>query len=343
GSGVVLGEARFAVRVLYAGDDPDLSGAACAESQSERGRRTPWPRGQPVPLHGLSEYRPRGLRRGRRHWGATMSAKVFGSGIRRREDPRLITGSATYTDDIALPGMAYAAILRSPHAHARIKSIDTSRARQAAGVVAVYTGADIEGVLNPMPCAWLLPNADLKVAVYPQLAKDVVRYVGDAVAVVVAEDRVQAQDALDLIDVGYLTLPAVVDPQKASAKGAPLLHAEIAGNQAFHWTVAGGDIDQAFEHAEVVVKERIVQQRLIPTAMETRSAVARWTPATRELTLWNTTQNPHIVRFLASLIAGVPEDKLRVIAPEVGGGFGSKIAAYPGEFITIFCSMKLGR
>jgi carbon-monoxide dehydrogenase large subunit len=272
-----------------------------------------------------------------------MSAKVFGSGIRRREDPRLITGSATYTDDIALPGMAYAAILRSPHAHARIKRIDTSRARQAAGVVAVYTGADLEGVLNPMPCAWLLPNADLKVAVYPQLAKDVVRYVGDAVAVVVAEDRFQAQDALDLIDVDYVTLPAVVDPQKASAKGAPLLHAEIAGNQAFHWTVAGGDIDQAFEHAEVVVKERIVQQRLIPTAMETRSAVARWTPATRELTLWNTTQNPHIVRFLASLIAGVPEDKLRVIAPEVGGGFGSKIAAYPGEFITIFCSMKLGR
>jgi carbon-monoxide dehydrogenase large subunit len=272
-----------------------------------------------------------------------MTAKVFGSGIRRREDPRLITGSATYTDDIVLPGMAHAAILRSPHAHARIKRIDTSRARTAPGVLAVYTAKDTAGALQPMPCAWLLPNADLKIAKYPQFAGDVVRYVGDCVAVVVAEARYQAQDALDLIDVDYEPLPATVDPQKAAAKGAPQLHADISGNQAFHWTVTGGDIDAAFAKAEVVVKERIIQQRLIPTAMETRSAVAQWKQATGELTLWNTTQNPHIVRFLGSLITGVPEDKLRVVAPEVGGGFGSKIATYPGEFIAIFCSMKLGR
>jgi carbon-monoxide dehydrogenase large subunit len=272
-----------------------------------------------------------------------MSAKVFGSGIRRREDPRLITGSATYTDDIVLPGMVHAAILRTPHAHARIRSIETSRARSAPGVVAVYTAKDTAGALQPMPCAWLLPNADLKVAKYPQLAADVVRYVGDCVAVVVAESRYQAQDALDLIDVDYEPLPATVDPQKAAAKGAPQLHADIPGNQAFHWTVTGGDIDAAFAKAEVVVKERIIQQRLIPTAMETRSAVAQWKPATGELTLWNTTQNPHIVRFLTSLICGIPEDKLRVVAPEVGGGFGSKIATFPGEFLAIFCSMKLGR
>src|SRR5262245_58947680 len=132
-----------------------------------------------------------------------MSAKIFGSGIRRREDPRLITGSATYTDDLVLPRMAYAAILRSPHAHARIKRIDTTRAKKAPGVVAVYTGKDTESALQPMPCAWLLPNSELKIAKYPQLATEIVRYVGDAVAIVVAEDRYQAQDAVDLIDVEY--------------------------------------------------------------------------------------------------------------------------------------------
>jgi len=210
-------------------------------------------------------------------------------------------------------------------------------------VLAVFTAADTEAALKPMPCAWLLPNAELKVATYPQLAKDTVRYVGDCVAVVVAESRYQAQDALELIDVDYDPLPVTVDPQKAMAKGAPQLHADIAANQAFHWTVAGGDLDAAFAKADVVVKDRIIQQRLIPTAMETRGCVAKWTAATGELTLWNTTQNPHIVRFLSSLVAGVPEDKLRVIAPEVGGGFGSKIPAIPGDFLTAFCAIKLGR
>jgi aerobic carbon-monoxide dehydrogenase large subunit len=272
-----------------------------------------------------------------------MSAKVFGSGIRRREDPRLITGTATYTEDVVLPDMAYAAILRSPHAHARIRSIDTSRARKAPGVIAVFTAADTEPALKPMPCAWLLPNADLKIATYPQLAKDTVRYVGDCVAVVVADSRYQAQDGLELIEVEYDPLPAVVDPQKAAGKGAPQLHSDIPGNQAFHWTVAGGDVDAAFAKAEVVVKDRIIQQRLIPTAMETRGCVAKWSSATGELTIWNTTQNPHIVRFLSSLVAGVPEDKLRVIAPEVGGGFGSKIPAIPGDFLTAFCAIKVGR
>jgi carbon-monoxide dehydrogenase large subunit len=272
-----------------------------------------------------------------------MSAKVFGSGIRRREDPRLITGTATYTDDLVLPGMAHMAIVRSPHAHARIRRIDTARARKAPGVVAVFTGADTEPALKPMPCAWLVPNSDLKVATYPQLAKDTVRYVGDCVAVVVAENRYQAQDALELIDVDYEPLPVVVDPQKATGKGAPQLHADIPGNQAFHWVVAGGDVDAAFAKADCIVKERIIQQRLIPNAMETRGAVAKWSQATGELTFWNTTQNPHIVRFLSSLVAGIPEDKLRVIAPEVGGGFGSKIPAVPGDFLTAFCSVKLGR
>jgi carbon-monoxide dehydrogenase large subunit len=272
-----------------------------------------------------------------------MSAQVFGSGIRRREDPRLITGTAAYTDDLVLPRMAHMAILRSPYAHARIKSIDTTRAGQAPGVVAVFTGADTAAALGPMPCAWLLPNANLKVARYPQLATDVVRYVGDCVAVVVAEDRYQAQDALEMIEVDYDPLPVVVDARAAVADGAVQLHGDVPGNQAFHWTVAGGDVDAAFARADVVVKDRIVQQRLIPTAMETRAAVAHYVRATGELTLWNTTQNPHIVRFLASLVTGISEDKLRVVAPEVGGGFGSKIATFPGEFLAIYCSMKLGR
>jgi carbon-monoxide dehydrogenase large subunit len=275
---------------------------------------------------------------------ATMKpARVFGSGIKRREDPRLITGTARYTDDITLPGLLHAAILRSPHAHARITKIDTSQAKAAPGVVAVFTGADTESALKPIPCLWLVPGSDLKTSPFAPLAKDVVRYVGDAVAVVVAESPYQAYDALDLLAVDYDPMPAVIDPQKATEEGAPTLHSEAPDNVAFHWTVAGGDIDAAFSNADVVVRERIIQQRLIPTAMETRGAVAQFVPATGELTLWNTTQNPHIVRFAMSVVTGVPEDRLRVVAPEVGGGFGSKIAQIQGDFVTVFCSMKIGR
>jgi carbon-monoxide dehydrogenase large subunit len=271
------------------------------------------------------------------------SARIFGSGIRRREDPRLLTGTAKYTADFTLPGMAYAAILRSPHGHARVRAIDSAKAKAAPGVAGVYTAADTEARFKAIPCAWLVPNANLKVAAYSVLARDVVRYVGDAVAVVVAETPAQAYDALDLIDVDYEPLPAVVDPQLATRAGAPQLHADIPDNVAFHWTVAGGEVDDAFAKAEVVVKDRIIQQRLIPTAMEPRGAVASYTPVTGEMTLWNTTQNPHIVRFIASIVTGVPEDKFRVIAPEVGGGFGSKIPQIQGDFIACYCSMALGR
>jgi aerobic carbon-monoxide dehydrogenase large subunit len=271
-----------------------------------------------------------------------MSTTIFGSGIRRREDPRLITGAATYTDDLALPGMVHAAMLRSPHGHARIARLDASRARKAAGVLAVFSGTDAD-TLKPVPCAWLLPNANLKVAWYSALCKDVVRYVGDIVAVVVAETAYQAYDALELIDVDYEPLPPVVDPEQAIKPGAPQLHADVPNNEAFHWVVSGGDVDAAFKNPDVVVKERIIQQRLIPNAMEPRAALAQWSGASGELTLWNTTQNPHILRFLCSVVTGVPEDKLRVIAPEVGGGFGSKIAAYPADFLTVFCAMKMGR
>ena len=272
-----------------------------------------------------------------------MTTRVFGSGIRRREDPRLITGRATFTDDIKLPGMAHAAILRSPHAHARIRSIDTSGASGQEGVLGVFTGADTDGVLNSVPTAWLIPDSDLVTPDHPPIAKDVVRYQGDAVAVVVAETRYLAEDALEHIQVDYEELPVVLDPQKATEPGAPQLHADAPNNQAFHWVVAGGDADAAFESADIVVQERIVHQRLIPNAIEPRAAVAQWVEATGDLTLWSTSQNPHIARFLCSVVTGVPEHKLRVIATEVGGGFGSKIPFYADEAITAFCSMKTGR
>ncbi len=272
-----------------------------------------------------------------------MSSRVFGSGIRRREDPRLITGAATYTDDYALPGMAHAVMLRSPYAHARIKSIDTTRAADAPGVLAVYTGADIESELQPVPCAWLIPDSNLKVAPYPCIASEVVRYVGDIVATVVAEEPQQATDALDLIDVDYEPLSAVIDPVAAMGSEAAQLHPDIPHNEAFHWKVEGGEVDAVFKDAPVVISERIVHQRLIPNAMEPRSALAAWSGASGDLTLWNTTQNPHIARFQCSVVTGISEDKLRIIATEVGGGFGSKIATYPSDFITVFCSKKLNR
>jgi carbon-monoxide dehydrogenase large subunit len=239
--------------------------------------------------------------------------------------------------------MAYAAILRSPYAHAKINSINTIAAKASPGVVAVFTGADTDGVLSPIPCAWIPPDSDVKAVAHPALAKDVVRYQGDAVAVIVAEDRYQAEDALELINVDYSPLPVVVSPEAAMQPGAPQLHEDAPNNQAFHWVAEGGDVDAAFAAADVIVKDTILQQRLIPNAMEPRSAVANWTASMGELTLWSTSQNPHICRFLASLVTGVAEHKIRVIATEVGGGFGSKVPVYADEMITSFCSMQLGR
>ena len=274
-------------------------------------------------------------------------SKLFGASIKRREDPRLITGRATYTDDLQLPGMAYAQIVRSPYAHARIARLDVEAARRSPGVVAVYTGRDLQGVLNPIPTAWLIPNSDLKTPPHPALAVDTVRYVGDGVAVVVAEDRYAARDAALLIEVEYDPLPAVVDQVKAVQKtDAPQLHAEAPRNVAFKWVLAGGDAESAFREAErdgVVVSQGFINQRLIPNAMEPRSVVARYNSGSGELTVWYTTQNPHIARLLMSVVTGIPEQKVRIIAPEVGGGFGSKIPFYPDEAIVAFCARHTGR
>jgi carbon-monoxide dehydrogenase large subunit len=270
-------------------------------------------------------------------------ATLFGSGIKRREDPRLITGRATYTDDVSLPGLLYAAVLRSTYAHAKLKKVDVAKAKQAPGVVVVYTGADVKDKLNTVPCAWNVPNCDLKVPPHPPLAVDEVRYVGDGIALVVAESRAAARDALDLIDVDYDALDAVVDPEKATQKGAPQLHAEVPGNVAFTWKVAGGEAAKAFGEASVTVEQRILHNRLLPTAMEPRAACASYNPGTGQLTCWVTSQNPHIHRFLLSVMTKLPEHKIRVIAPEVGGGFGSKIPCYADEALVCFASMSLGR
>ncbi|KUO94753.1 xanthine dehydrogenase family protein molybdopterin-binding subunit [Ferroacidibacillus organovorans] len=269
-------------------------------------------------------------------------ATVFGTKVKRREDPRLITGNGTYSDDVALPGMLYAMILRSPYAHANIRSIDVAKARNAAGVVAVYTGKDILGKVGAIPTAWLPPNSDIKTTVHPALAHDVVRYVGDGVALVVAESRYAARDALDLIEVDYEPLDVVVDQRAAMQEGAPLVHGDAPNNIAFHWK-AGDAPDVLFAEAEVVVRHEFRQQRLIPNPMETRATTASYNAGTGELTLHLTSQNPHIHRFLLSLILGIPEHKLRIVSVDVGGGFGAKIACYPDEALVGFASMELGR
>jgi carbon-monoxide dehydrogenase large subunit len=270
----------------------------------------------------------------------TETITPFGQALRRREDPKFITGTGNYIDDVRLPGMAYVGVLRSPHGHARIRGIGTSRARQASGVRAVFTGEDLQAAnVGLVPCGWLIP--DLKVPEHPALAVGKVRFQGDAVAAVVADSRAASEDALELIEVDYEPLPAVVDPEKAIAEGAPLLHDGIDNNIAFRWTLAGGDVDKAFREADRVVKQRLVNQRLIPNAIECRGVVAQYQPATQDLTLWSSTQIAHLLRLLLALTLNHPEHHLRVISPDVGGAFGSKLYLYPEEMITAFIAKRL--
>jgi carbon-monoxide dehydrogenase large subunit len=268
-------------------------------------------------------------------------SSVFGSAMRRTEDPKFITGTGTYVEDVVLPGMQYVAILRSPHAHARINGINTEAAKQHPEVSHVFTGPDLEaaGVGN-VPCGWVLP--DMILPPHPPLAIGKVRFQGDAVAAVVAATRGAAQDALELIEVDYEPLPAVVDAEAAAQAGAPAVHDEAPNNKSFTWTVAGGDIEQALAGAHKVVKQRLVNQRLIPNAMEPRGIVAQHHPYTKELTVWTSTQIPHLVRLLLSLVTGYSEQSIRVISPDVGGGFGSKLYLYPEELIVAHVAMRTG-
>ena len=270
----------------------------------------------------------------------TKTEKLIGKRIRRREDPRLITGTATYVDDMQLAGMHYASIVRSPHAAAKIRSIDIKAALAAPGVVAVFTGSDTKDV-GPVPCGGSLPG--LRVPHHHILATDRVYYVGHAVAVVVAADRYVARDAADLVEIDWEILPAVADPEKALAAGAPPVHPEWPDNISFNYHQEGGDVDKAFAEADVIVKQRIVSQRLVPVAMETRGVIADWRGADRALTLYTSTQVPHLVRTLVAGMLGLEENRMRVVAPEVGGGFGSKLNIYAEEALMGFVAMKIGK
>jgi carbon-monoxide dehydrogenase large subunit len=283
---------------------------------------------------------------------ATTEQRLFGKSIKRREDPRFITGRGTYVDDVKLPGMTYAAFVRSPHAHARIRKIDTAAALQHPGVVAVFTGKDMTGV-NSLPCGWDLRKEknipgviqDLAMVPHMPLSSDAARHVGDPVAVVIADSQAAATDAAEKVVVDWEPLPSVAATDKAAQAGAPQLHQGAPGNVAFRWEI--GDraaTDQALKGAAVTVKRRIVNQRLVANAMEPRACVARFDEPTGELTLWVTSQNPHVHRLLmCAFVLGIPEHKVRVIAPDVGGGFGSKIFLYNEEVVCSWASRLLKR
>ncbi|HEY2817505.1 MAG TPA: xanthine dehydrogenase family protein molybdopterin-binding subunit [Casimicrobiaceae bacterium] len=278
--------------------------------------------------------------------GANDSGFI-GQSVKRKEDARFLTGTGQYTDDVTLPNQTYGYFLRSPHAHAKIRSIDTSKAKNAPGVLVVYTAADLEGV-NGLPCGWLITSVDgtpMKEPPHPVLAKGKVRHVGDQVALVVAETQNQAKDAAELIEVDYEILPAVVDIVDALRSGAPQIHDEAVGNKCYTWSI--GDkaaVDAAFAKAAHVTKLDLVNNRLVPNAIEPRAAVASYNRAEDSYTLYVANQNPHVERLLmTAFVLGLPEHKVRVIAPDVGGGFGSKIYLYAEETAMVWASKRVGR
>jgi carbon-monoxide dehydrogenase large subunit len=256
----------------------------------------------------------------------------------RKEDARLITGQTNWTDNIILPGMVHMAFLRSPYAHARITSADVSAATAMPGVIAAFSGADFADEQGSLPCAWPV-TPDIVIPAHPPMAVDEVRYVGEAVACVVARDRYAAADALAAIDINYEPLEPVLDIRTALDEGSPKVHE--AGNKSFEWNFAGGDLDAAFRDAPVVIERNYRQQRLIPSAMEPRAVVASCVGG--EFTLWSSTQIPHILRVMLALVTGIPEQNIRVIAPDVGGGFGSKLQVTAEEVLALLVARRIGR
>jgi carbon-monoxide dehydrogenase large subunit len=274
---------------------------------------------------------------------------TVGTPVRRREDYRFLTGQGTYTDDIDRPGQLYAFILRSPHANARIDGIDTAAARAAPGVAAVYTATDLEADgVGGLPCGWLVHSKDGAPMVeppHPVLARGRARHVGDPVAVVIADTLAQARDAAELVRVDYVEEPAVVDAAEALKPGAPQVRDEAPGNLCYDWHL--GDlaaVDAAIGRAARVVRLDLVNNRLVPNAMEPRAAIGEFDRATGEHTLFTTSQNPHVIRLLmGAFVLHIPEARLRVVAPDVGGGFGSKIYHYAEEAIVTWAAGKLRR
>jgi carbon-monoxide dehydrogenase large subunit len=274
-------------------------------------------------------------------------ANEIGKARLRKEDARLITGRTRWTDNMTLPGLLHVAVLRSPMAHAKIVSIDTSAASEMPGVMAVFTATDLDPESKiELPCAWPI-TADMKHPRRPILAADKVNFAGEGVAVVVARSAAEAEDALESIDVEYSALPVVLDMEAALAEGHNVIHENLGTNRNAVWIFdsgeagTGGDVEQAISEAEVTVTRRFRQQRLIPAFMEPRSTVVD--PTGSQLTVWSSTQIPHILRLMTALTLGIEEHKLRVIAPDVGGGFGGKIAVLPEELMTILIAQKMGK
>jgi aerobic carbon-monoxide dehydrogenase large subunit len=267
----------------------------------------------------------------------TVTAEI-GKARTRKEDPRLVTGQTNWTDNIQLPGMVYVAYLRSPMAHARIRSVDVSAARGAPGVIAAFSGADFAAEQGSLPCAWPV-TPDIVIPAHPPMATEEVRYVGEIVACVVARNRYAAADALELIDVDYEPLPVVLDMEAALAEGSPKVHE--AGNKSYEWVFANGELDAAFGDAPVVIERTYRQQRLIGCAMEPRATVCE--AVGDELTLWTSTQVPHVLRFLLAAVLGIGEQNIRVVAPDVGGGFGSKLQVTAEDFLAVLIARKVGR
>jgi len=278
-----------------------------------------------------------------------MSATGIGAAVRRKEDFRFITGKGQYTDDVNRPGQAYIHFLRSPHAHAKIKSIDAKAAQAMPGVLAVLTGAQLAAdKIGNLICGWMIHSKDgspMKMAPHPAIVSAKACYVGDPVAVVVAETSAQAKDAAEKIKVDYEVLPAVADPAAAQSKGSPQIHEVAPSNTIYQWHLGDANaVDAAFKAAKHVSKLDILNNRLVPNAMEPRAAIGDYDTGSDSFTLWNTTQNPHVARLVISAFIGMaPEHKLRVIAPDVGGGFGSKIFIYPEEVVCLWASKKVGR
>jgi len=270
---------------------------------------------------------------------ATMP-KQIGARVRRKEDPRLITGTATYTDDLKRPGMLHCSLVRSPHAHARITGVDVQEAEAAEGVFRVVTGRDVAGSIGSLPVAHKLEG--LKEPPHPVLASDVVRYVGDGVAAVVAENAFAARDAAEAVDVSYEELEPVVDVEEA-LEDRTLVHEEAGTNLALEFPFDAGDVDRALEEAPVVIRQRIHNQRQVPVAIEPRAALAEWDEGAEKLTIWSTSQIPHLLRTQLSLMLEIPEHKIRVVAPEVGGGFGSKLNVYAEEALVGWLARETGR
>jgi carbon-monoxide dehydrogenase large subunit len=262
-----------------------------------------------------------------------------GTPLKRKEDPRFITGRGNYTDDMALPGMLYAAFVRSDEAHARI-TVDASTAREHEGILAVFTGEDLD-VAAPMPMAWVPPGIEVNTPERWPLARGEVNHEGDAIALVVGRSRAEVADAAGEVIVEYDLLPVVTDPEAALESGSPLVHEALGTNRSHEWSLGGGDIDAGFAAADVVIERRIVNPRISGVPIEPRSAIADFRAG--ELTLWSSTQVPHFVRLFMAIVLGTSEDKVRVIAPDVGGGFGAKLQFCAEEVAVSWASRKLGR